>query len=496
MLLYVIPFILLLVIAVVLKKREASKQTEQTPKTKSKKVTSTKKSPQKTQIVESSVVAKKKTTPLAADVCSKIEALIREKNFFSAEAQINQALNKDNSQHELYLLLLDIHILQKDEFAISQLINHLRSLELDDFLEQALAKKAAYDQESVTPAPNHEIVNAKDTIEFKPSSTVAKAAEPAVAETKNTAAFDALMSDAAPAATKNDLAFDQLQQESRSAQPEVVKEIKPLDFNSASLNTAPKAEIAATPVEEIKPLDFNSVSLNTAPKAEITATPVEEIKPLDFSNLSLDSVAEAATAPAEEIKPLDFNNFKLDPAPVAETKPEAAPVQEIQPLDFSFSLDTATTGQAETEKAASIEPTVEEKPEFNFDFSVAETPVAETKVATEEITPSLELDFNLESASTVEEPAVEVAPAKAAGLNFDISNISSSAAKADKNDPLVQSFPELIEVNEINLNLELAQQYIQLGAFESARELLAEQEAGYTPEQRQQADHLRNQIAS
>lgn len=458
MLLYVIPFILLLVIAVVLKKREASKQTEQTPKTKSKKVTSTKKSPQKTQIVESSVVAKKKTTPLAADVCSKIEALIREKNFFSAEAQINQALNKDNSQHELYLLLLDIHILQKDEFAISQLINHLRSLELDDFLEQALAKKAAHEKQTL---------GSKDTIEFKPSSTVAKAAEPAVAETKNTAAFDALMSDAVPAATKNDLAFDQLQQESRSAQPEVVKEIKPLDFNSASLNTA-----------------------------EITATPVEEIKPLNFSSLSLDSAAEAATAPAEEIKPLDFTNFKLDPAPVAETKPEAAPVQEIQPLDFSFSLDTATTGQAETEKAASIEPTVEEKPEFNFDFSVAETPVAETKVATEEITPSLELDFNLEPASTVEEPAVEVAPAKAAGLNFDISNISSSAAKADKNDPLVQSFPELIEVNEINLNLELAQQYIQLGAFESARELLAEQEAGYTPEQRQQADHLRNQIAS
>ncbi len=458
MLLYVIPFILLLVIAVVLKKREASKQTEQTPKTKSKKVTSTKKSPQKTQIVESSVVAKKKTTPLAADVRSKIEALIHEKNFFSAEAQINQALNKDNSQHELYLLLLDIHILQKDEFAISQLINHLRSLELDDFLEQALAKKAAHEKQTL---------GSKDAIEFKPSSTVAKAAEPAVAETKNTAAFDALMSDTAPAATKNDLAFDQLQQESRSAQPEVVKEIKPLDFNSASLNTA-----------------------------EIAATPVEEIKPLDFSSLSLDSAAEAATAPAEEIKPLDFTNFNLDPAPVAETKPEAAPVQEIQPLDFSFSLDTATTGQAETEKAASIEPTVEEKPEFNFDFSVAETPVAETKVATEEITPSLELDFNLESASTVEEPAVEVAPAKAAGLNFDISNISSSAAKADKNDPLVQSFPELIEVNEINLNLELAQQYIQLGAFESARELLAEQEAGYTPEQRQQADHLRNQIAS
>lgn len=472
MLIYVIPLVILIIVLVVFKKRQDSQESGKTTtaKGKTQKVSSTKKTVTKTKEVADTVVAKKKTTPLAADVRSKIEALIRENNFFSAEAQINQALNKDNSQHELYLLLLDIHILQKDEFAISQLINHLRSLELDDFLEQALAKKAAYDQESVAPTPNHESVNAKDTIDFKPSSTVTKAAEPAVAETKTTAAFDALMSDAVTPAATNDLAFDQLQQESLSAQPEVVKEIKPLDFNSASLNTAPKAEIAATPVEEIKPLDFSS--------------------------LSLDSAAEAATAPAEEIKPLDFNNLNLDPAPVAESQPEAAPAQEIQPLDFSFSLDTATTEQPATEKAASIEPAVEEKPEFNFDFSIAEAPAAETKVATEETTPSLDLDFNLEPASTIKEPAAEVVPAKAAGLNFDISNISSSTAKADKNDPLVQSFPELTEVDEINLNLELAQQYIQLGAVESARELLAEQEAGYTPEQRQQADHLRNQIAS
>ncbi|MGE8557645.1 MAG: hypothetical protein ACN6NU_04140 [Acinetobacter sp.] len=444
MLLYVIPFILLLVIAIVLKKREASKQAEQTSKAKAKKVSSTKKTPQKTQIVANTVVEKKKTTPLAADVRNKIEGLIRENNFFSAEAQINQALNKDNSQHELYLLLLDIHILQKDEFAIKQLINHLRSLELDDFLEQALAKKAAHDQESITTSPKHEVTNFNDTIEFKPSSAVTRVVEPAVAESKNTADFDALMNDAAAPAATNDLAFDQLRQN------------------------------------------------QLAPQTAI----VDEIKPLDFSSLSLDSTTEATTAPVQEIKPLDFNTLNLDPAPVAETKPEATPVQEIQPLDFSFSLDTATTEQAETEKAASIEPAVAEKPEFNFDFSVAETPAVETKVAVEETTPSLDLDFNLEPATTIEEPTVEVAPAKASGVSFDISNISSSAAKADKNDPLVQSFPELMEVDEINLNLELAQQYIQLGAYESARELLAEQEASYTSDQRQQADLLRNQIAS
>ena len=95
--LYVIPFILL-VIAIVLKKRDTNKQAEQTStsKAKAKKASSTKKTPQKTQIVANTVVEKKKTTPLAADVRNKIEALIR--NFFS-EAQINQALNRDNSQH-------------------------------------------------------------------------------------------------------------------------------------------------------------------------------------------------------------------------------------------------------------------------------------------------------------------------------------------------------------------------------------------------------------
>lgn len=51
-------------------------------------------------------------------------------------------------------------------------------------------------------------------------------------------------------------------------------------------------------------------------------------------------------------------------------------------------------------------------------------------------------------------------------------------------------------MNEISLNLELAQQYIQLGAFESAAELLLEQEAEYSAEQLQHAQQLRNQIAS
>ncbi len=443
MLLYVIPFILLLVIAIVLKKRDTNKQAEQTSasKAKAKKVSSTKKPAQKTQIVANTVVEKKKTTPLSADVRNKIEALIRERNFFSAEAQINQALNRDNSQHELYLLLLDIHILQKDEFAISQLINHLRSLELDEILEQALAKKAAHDKEAE---------GSRDTIDFKPATSISTPTYTAPTEQKNTADFDALMNTAAPSGTANNVSFDQLQQESLSAKTEAAEEIQPLDFNTLSLDTTIKAEAPAAPIEEIKPLDFST--------------------------------------------------FSLDPSPaVAAPKQEETPVaEEIKPLDFSFSLDTPVAKQSTTADAAiTAKHVLDEKPEFNFDFSAAETVAAsEAKIAIEETKPSLDLDFNLEPVTPTEQQPVEPVPTKAAGVSFDISNVSSSASKADQNDPLVQSFPELIEVNEISLNLDLAQQYIQLGAFESARELLAEHEAEYTAEQRQQADQLRNQIAS
>ena len=441
MLIYVIPFILLLVIAVVLKKRETGKQAEQTSTAKAKKVSATKKTPQKTQIVSDPVVEKKKTTALADDVRNKIGTLISAHNFFAAEAQINQALNKDNSQHELYLLLLDIHILQKDEFAINQLINHLRSLELDDFLEQALAKKAAHD---------HKAASSRDTIDFKMESS----AQPAV-EQKNTADFDALMSNnsATPSVTANDGSFDQLHQETRPAQTDHVEEIKPLDFNTFSLDQAP---------------------IETA-KTEAPISTVEEIKPLDFSSLS------------------------LDPTPNITPKPEpTAVVEEIQPLDFSFSLDTPAVelSAQPAELTIAVETAaVEEKPEFDFDFSHTETVAAvEAKTVAEET--KLSLDFSLEPVTPNEPLSVETAPVKASGVSFDISNISSSASQADQNDPLVLSFPELIDVNEISLNLELAAQYIQLGAFESAHELLIEHEAEYTPEQRQQADQLRNQIAS
>lgn len=434
MLIYVIPFILLLVVAIVLKKREASKEAE--PKTqkavaaknKAKKTSSSKKSPQQTQVVED-VVAKKATTPLATDLRNKIEGQIRDRNFFSAEAQINQALNKDNSQHELYLLLLDIHLLQKDEFAISQLLNHLRSLELDDILAQAEAKKSDYDQ-------LHQ--NSRDTIEFKPTEIAPSTPKPV--EATNTADFDALMSSNNPAPAPV-----------QASVVEPVQDIKPLDFDTSAFTTTTTAQ--PEPSIEVQSLDFDISSLNT-PTAE-PAKPAEELKPLDFGLLSLEST----------------------PAQPAETA-----AADIQPLDFSFNLDTAptTAPEAETSPAA-----VDERPEFTFDFSSESTAEAAKDI------PAFSFDTVSPSEAIAEETPAVVMPS----LSFSLES-AAPANTMDQSDPLVQSFPQLNEVNEIHLNLELAEQYIQLGAFEAAREILVEQEPNYSTEQRQQVEQLLSRIAS
>ena len=60
---------------------------------------------------------------------------------------------------------------------------------------------------------------------------------------------------------------------------------------------------------------------------------------------------------------------------------------------------------------------------------------------------------------------------------------------------MAQSFPDLQQLDEAQLNLELAEQYIELGAYDSARELLKNKQA-FNAEQQQRSENLLNKIAS
>ncbi|WP_104491946.1 fimbrial protein FimV [Acinetobacter indicus] len=445
MLIYVIPFILLLVIALVLKKREANKESEPAAKkpaaaskTKAKKSTTTKKTTVKTAVVAEPVAEPQGSTPLPADLRQTIETQIRDRNFFSAEAQINQALKRDPSLHELYLLLLDVHLTQKDEFATRQLLDHLKNLGLEDILAQANAKVDA----QKAPQAKEEL------IEFTPATPVAVQATPAE-KAQTTADFDALIQ-----SSSSSTSFDQLQQ---------------------SLKTETPAEAKT---EELPALDLEfTPSTPAAPVNTPAPAKTEEVQPLEF-NLSFDSAASTQVA-----------------APVTPVEPVTPAAQEPQALDFSFELEKTATEATPATTPAVTTPPAEEKSEFNFDFSISPTPVAEQPVEPAVTAPTDTaplFQFDLDSAPTIEAtPATPEAP-----MVEEPAMAAVAATAVDPHDPLIQSFPELAEVNEIQLNLELAQQYIELGAYDAARALLAEKEANYSTAQQQHATQLLNQIAS
>ena len=137
---------------------------------------------------------------------------------------------------------------------------------------------------------------------------------------------------------------------------------------------------------------------------------------------------------------------------------------------------------------------------------IDQTPAVEPEQPNTKLDEQPEFSFNLESAPVVEDvKTTEVELAK----SFDASVLENTTpapvateapiiAVSDINlaDPLVQSFPSLSEVNEAELNLDLAKKYIELGAYDAAREILADSNVNFSDEQHQVADQLLNQIAS
>lgn len=435
--LYVIPFIILLVIAVVLKKREASKE-EQKPKNKTnankkgKKVAGksvTRPRNESREVTPTIIAEQKKTTPVSQELHQKIISLIQSGNYSTAEAQINQALNRDNSQHGLYLHLLDIHILQKDEFAVDQLITHLRALDLQDIVMQAEAKKREYDQQKQP-----------DSIEFSATgldfpSTAPPQAEATAPPVISDADFDALVQ---PVQQNNAITTDHIESKKQDS-----AEIEALEFNFSFDQTAKPSEQISTP-SEAPSENLTEFSLTLEPR-EVSNHHIETAQ-----NINVDFAQESSTdAKLAEPSNLDFSN--LDFAPQPGLSPENT-TQEAPPEQLADTLPEFKFDQLELEPTATpLEPSAE--PVLSFD----------------------------QVAEPVPQPP---------------SQVSTASSAFDLNDPLVQSFPELAQLNETQLDLDLATQYVELGAYDSARILLTKNETVFSAEQRELSKNLLNRIAS
>ena len=419
--LYVIPFIILLVVAVILKKRENSQKQEATsPKNinrKSGKKASAKSSKSsrektKTKVIEENTPAIPQSNPVPEALRRNIQQLIQEKQFSAAEAQVNQALKKDNTQHELYLLLLEIHIAQKDEFAIQQLISHIRSLGLNEIAAQAETRQKEYES-SRQP----------DAIDFPQAQTYE---EPKSTDT--TAQFDELTT------SSSEASFDDLQKDYTPVKQEPAIEIEPLEFNFS--------------------FEQNSATENTN-------------QPAQQPELS-------STQETNELADLEFS-FDLAPLHETEEKSQAVEVKadqenNINALDFNLDLNPSSPETKSVEHAPSLD-------EIKL---VEQAPLEAASIAP--------LEFSLD------EPALVPAPELETQNHIDV--VNEAATQTQIEDPLLEAFPELKQINENELDLKLAEQYIKFGANQAARNLLQSDEQKFNTEQQQHAKNLLNRIAS
>ncbi|MDC4649736.1 hypothetical protein NQ836_00740 [Acinetobacter baumannii] len=419
--LYVIPFIILLVVAVILKKRENSQKQEATsPKNINRKsgkkasAKSSKSSREKTKakVIEENTPAIPQSNPVPEALRHNIQQLIQEKQFSAAEAQVNQALKKDNTQHELYLLLLEIHIAQKDEFAIQQLISHIRSLGLNEIAAQAETRQKEYES-SRQP----------DAIDFPQAQTYE---EPK--NTDTTAQFDELTT------SSSEASFNDLQKDYTPVKQESAVEIEPLEFN----------------------FSFEQTSAT-----ENTNQPVQQ------PELS-------STQETNELADLEFS-FDLAPLHGTEEKFQAVEVKadqenSINALDFNLDLNPSSSETKSVKHAPSLD-------EIKL---VEQAPLEAASIAP--------LEFSLD------EPALVPAPELETQNHIDV--VNEAATQTQIEDPLLEAFPELKQINENELDLKLAEQYIKFGANQAARNLLEGDEQKFNTEQQQHAKNLLNRIAS
>ncbi|QER40649.1 FimV domain-containing protein [Acinetobacter suaedae] len=399
----IVLLVIVLIVAIILKKREGQQKQSAAKKTASKTV---KKAPSRTTLVQEELESSPAvTTPISESLRQKLNNEIQHGNYLTAEAQINQALKQDNAQHELYLFLLDIHLAQKDEFAIDQLIKHLHALKLVDIAQAAELKK----KENLSNAASFE------SIEFDHQRAMSTATH---TRQEQQSEFD-LLTQASATPTFDDL------------QSEYIAPAEP--------------EKAADSKSTVEPLDFNfSFEQKETPEPAKTSPEVGDKQPLTFtSNLDATPAVEE-TQQAKEKSSLDFNFGNLELAPnqpeneVSENhtetlQNEALSTEQTTLQDSSIALEKAELNFEKTEKIADLEA------------NTPSEPVSETVTLT---------------------------------------------------DPLIQSFPDLQQLDEAQLNLDLAEQYIELGAYESAQALLQNSQSQFNAEQQQRSQKLLNQIAS
>lgn len=380
--------------------------------------------------------------------------------------------------------------------------------------EATQTQEAPKPQAEPTPAPNLAEDSAFD-LSFED-------AQPAKAE-ENFATLEEIDAFAAePSADKaDDLAFDlsedlAFEEPAQSKVPEQAS-LDDLSFDlsedlGGDLDFADKAEDKVANIVETQsePQDlgadfgFDLADLNAEPAAQASASvETKEVDGFDlsesFDDFALDieeTPAKTESAPTAEVVLEDDFSFDLEetvsPAPKAVEDASQKAVEDA-PQD-AFALDMDALDEAQALDFADSEPskpteTAQDLSLDSFDFAeVASELTPATKVSEPALDDTLALDVDFEEVPAT--PAPEEVVPKAVELETE-AFVAPSVAPADLGTDF--GFVQGLDNNQITL--ELAGQYLQLGEHDSAKRLLQEVLEKGNSDQQQQAKTLLARVA-
>lgn len=276
------------------------------------------------------------------------------------------------------------------------------------------------------------------------------------------------------------------QAETRQKEYESSRQPDAIDFPQAQTYEEPKNTDTTAQFDELttssSEASFNDLKKDYTP---VKQEPAVEIEPLEF-NFSFEqtSATENTNQPAQqpelsttqETNELADLEFSFDLAPLHETEEKSQAVEvkadqenSINALDFNLDLNPSSPETKSVEQAPSLD-------EIKL---IEQTPLEATSIAP--------LEFSLDEPALVTAPEIEI-------QNNEV--VNERVTQTQIEDPLLEAFPELKQINENELDLKLAEQYIKFGANQAARNLLQSDEQKFNTEQQQHAKNLLNRIAS
>lgn len=284
-----------------------AKQNKQTSSATKKQTTSSVKSTPKKAITASK--PEKKQSELN-NLMIKIDRLIADKEYAKAEGFINLSLNQNHELHELYFKLLKVYQLQNDDFAIKQLLDTVKNLDLNSVYQQLYSEQESF------------IANRTDSSSPKHTFKNKKQAE----------------KETLPQEENNTLAFDNIERKPEQLNQESGMQSPSLDFNLSEDKISKKEIEPIKPANENNTLDFNldnlvvkqPYSTNNEPASQLLKSDQDDsTNTLEFS---LENPTESPTTSSLETKELSFS-FTPEP-------PTSEEHTVTQPIDIQDNLDT------------------------------------------------------------------------------------------------------------------------------------------------------------